>query len=650
MTAPATHGNVERWTRANPCPVCGGCDGDRRGKGERCYGFRSSDQKYLHCTREEYAGPLTHHRNGDTFAHRAEGKCKCGNTHGSEVPLPPRVPEATRKSEAKKARRSYASLDEVKKIKGEPVTLRHVYEAADGSTLGAVIRNAKKNYQQLSYIDGRWEYTSRNVKHVPYKLPELNDAIAAGDTVYIVEGEKDVDAVFAAGLVATCNSGGALKWTVEHAKHLLGAERVCIVADKDEHERGYQHARIVAETLRDSGAHLEFYEAAQGKDVYDHLAAELNIEQLVKLDPEAPPLKRAPVASRKPIRASAIKPENVEWLWEGYVPKGKVTDVIGDGGLGKSLVLLDIAARISKGRPMPYEMFDIEREPRSVLLLAAEDDLADTVVPRLIAAGADTDRISMFSIHDGISFPEDIGVIESAIKDDMPSLVIIDPIMGFLGDEVKSGIDSSVRRNVAGPITDVASRYGAAVMWIRHVNKDEKAQSSNRGTGSTAWRNAARAGLAFGPDHEDPEQQRRFMAQAKTNLGLPAPVLAYKIESTFGRVVRDGVAIENPRIGQPVVEWLGTADDVNLADVIGPPPKPSGPREGTKTAACIQEIRELLSADPGEVRSTTLDEMLASHGFKQGVIESAKKHATISERVSDGNGGKGHWIVRLRPS
>ena len=87
----------------------------------------------------------------------------------------------------------------------------------------------------------------------------------------------------------------------------------------------------------------------------------------------------------------------IHWLWPARVPAGKLTLLVGDPGLGKSFVTLDIAARISRGQALPRvsnEQPAAERSmPGSIVLLSAEDDVSDTIRPRLIAAGADLSRI-----------------------------------------------------------------------------------------------------------------------------------------------------------------------------------------------------------------------------------------------------------------
>ena len=345
------------------------------------------------------------------------------------------------------------------------------------------------------------------------------------------------------------------------------------------------------------------------------------------------------------VTLADVEPEAVEWLWTGYIPLSKLTDVVGDGDLGKSLVMLDIVSRVTRGSPMPGEPEDLRREPRDVVLLVAEDDLADTVAPRLTAAGADLSRVHALEgprkgVDRPIVFPDDLGVIEAVIRDKNAALLVIDPVMAFLGD-MKSGIDAAVRTHLMGPLKIMASRHRCAVLSLRHTNKNEGASASMRGGGSVAFRNATRAGLAFGPDHNDETDQRRFMAPSKNNLGTRRDALAYRIESTFGRVKPEGVE------GTPIVVWGGSAVGVSAEDLLGPPPKPKGPRVGTKTEDATEWIRDRL-ADGVAVKAAEIQKEMEAVGFSKSVIESAKKYAKVkSERISLGNDGSGHSLWSL---
>src|SRR5215472_3270471 len=143
---------------------------------------------------------------------------------------------------------------------------------------------------------------------------------------------------------------------------------------------------------------------------------------------------------------SEVEPTPVTWLWKGRIPLGKITMLDGDPGLGKSLVTLDLAARVSTGREMP----DGSRGLRGgVVLATGEDGLADTVRPRLDAAGADVSRIVDISFTNSdktqLLRVSDVSKIEEAIRRVEAVLVVIDPIPAFLSDKVKTGDDASVR-------------------------------------------------------------------------------------------------------------------------------------------------------------------------------------------------------------
>jgi len=156
------------------------------------------------------------------------------------------------------------------------------YKDEQKNLLYQVIRKEPKSFRQRrpNGHDG-WIWNLDGVRPVPYRLPEVVAAVATGDTVYIAEGEKDCDAIHAAGGVATCNSGGAGKWHDEFARYFEGAH-VVIVRDKD--EPGIEHARDVFASLRDCVDSLKVVEARAGKDAADHLAAGFAIEEAVEVE------------------------------------------------------------------------------------------------------------------------------------------------------------------------------------------------------------------------------------------------------------------------------------------------------------------------------------------------------------------------------
>ena len=173
--------------------------------------------------------------------------------------------------------------------KGPAVEVYH-YTDEGGNLLFQVLRTAEKEFPQRrpdpSARSG-WRWKLDGVRRVPYRLPEVIRAVAEHRTVWLVEGEKDVHALEAAGVTASCNPGGAGKWKTDYDRYFAGAD-VRMVADKD--EPGRRHAVHVAEALRRVGATVQILEALQGKDAADHIAAGHSIDTFSVIQSE--PIER----------------------------------------------------------------------------------------------------------------------------------------------------------------------------------------------------------------------------------------------------------------------------------------------------------------------------------------------------------------------
>ncbi len=156
-----------------------------------------------------------------------------------------------------------------------------------------------------------------------------------------------------------------------------------------------------------------------------------------------------------------IPPEPVEWLWEGRIPRGKLTLLEGEPGVGKSSLTLELAARISRGSPMP--LVKAHSGPANVVIFSADDGLADTVRPRLDAAGADLAHV--FAV-DGL-------IDEAELARLRPALVIVDPLEGYI--ELSGELDPV---DVLRKLGDLARSSGAAILAVHCVNegmRDDKA-------------------------------------------------------------------------------------------------------------------------------------------------------------------------------
>lgn len=245
------------------------------------------------------------------------------------------------------------------------------------------------------------------------------------------------------------------------------------------------------------------------------------------------------------IRLSSVKRERVEWLWQHRIPLGKITLLDGDPGLGKSLATLDLAARITRGDRMPPD--GSPGLDGGVVLLNAEDGLADTILPRLEAARANTDRVlslATIKLPNGTErvtkIPGDLQHIVAGVREIGAKLVIIDPLMAFLAGEVNSYRDQDVRAALT-PLGIVADRDKFSVLAVRHLTKGSMTGSPlYRGGGSIAFIGAARSAMVVGEDPND--RTRRVLAPTKSNLGPPPSSLAFHIEATddIPHVVWDG--------------------------------------------------------------------------------------------------------------
>jgi len=233
------------------------------------------------------------------------------------------------------------------------------------------------------------------------------------------------------------------------------------------------------------------------------------------------------------ICLAEVQPRTVDWLWPSRIALGRLTVLSGEPGLGKSFLTCDLAARVSTGMAWPDDRSSVG-EPGAVMLLTAEDDLADTIAPRLIAAGADLGRVYSDTSPRRLTDPADIEAIEAAATSiEGLRLMVIDPVSAYLGD-ADSWKDADVRTALR-PLSDLAAKHRFAVVLVAHLNKGN-GSAINRTQGSIALVAAARTAWLVTRDRENP--RRRLMTCAKNNIGLDVGGLAYEIvEGYHGPIV-----------------------------------------------------------------------------------------------------------------
>jgi putative DNA primase/helicase len=327
--------------------------------------------------------------------------------------------------------------------------------------------------------------------------------------------------------------------------------------------------------------------------------------------------------------AADVKPEPVEWLWPGRIALGKLTLMAGEAGLGKSQLSIAMAAFVTTGGEWPCRE---GRAPQgSVVILSAEDDAADTIVPRLMAAGADRERVHLVSAvrsEDGtgrraFNLQADLDLLERKIsKIGDVRLIVIDPISSYLGPKVDSHVNAAVRA-VLEPVSEMAARLRIAIVAITHPPKGTGTTAINRFIGSIAFVAAARAAFMVTRDPED--EMRRLFLPVKNNLAPLGKGLAFRPEQ---RLVADGI------VGSSVV-WGAepvtiTADRALQAT--------DGAREGAASPRTEAEeyLRDKLSA--GRVPVEDVNEHASALGIAPRTLARARKALGV-RAVKDGFGG-----------
>ncbi len=351
---------------------------------------------------------------------------------------------------------------------GRQIVAVYDYQDEQGALLYQAVRFAPKEFRQRR-PDGRggFVWSLGDVRRVLFRLPELF-AADKQETVFVVEGEKDAERLAALGLTATTNAGGAGKWRADYTEHLR-ARRVCIVPDND--EPGRAHAVQVARALHGTAASIRIVnlpELPPKGDASDYLDAGGTRDDLLRLAEAASEWKLGEAGQDVPalrvVCMAEVEAEEVAWLWHPYIAKGKLTILEGDPGLGKSWLTCALASAVSHGRGLPGAA---AFAAGNVLMLSAEDGLADTLRPRLDSVAANIRRV--FALGEPLTL-DTLGALrlEAAIIEHAPALVIIDPLFAFTGGKVDIHRANECRA-ISAPISAIAERHGCAMLAVRHL-------------------------------------------------------------------------------------------------------------------------------------------------------------------------------------
>ena len=324
------------------------------------------------------------------------------------------------------------------------------------------------------------------------------------------------------------------------------------------------------------------------------------------------------------VLVADVDREQVRWLWSGRIPLGKLVTLDGDPGVGKSTLTLTIAAKVSTASPFP----DGARPERAdVILLSAEDDIGDTIRPRLEAAGADLTRCWVLpDVHPEDKpprppeLPADLFLLEDLVKSKAAALVVVDPFMAFLAGQVDSHKDQDIRRVLAS-MAYMAARTGAAVLVVRHMRKGA-GSALDKGSGSIGIIGAARAGLLVAPDPQD--ENRRILAMTKSNLAKMPDALAYRL-------------VDDEQYGVARVVWDGatkhTANDLVRPRV--------DEEEAPALAEAVRVLKEILADGP--LAAGNVKRLAATAGVAERTLQRARHALGVTAR-RQGFGPGAHYV------
>ena len=330
--------------------------------------------------------------------------------------------------------------------------------------------------------------------------------------------------------------------------------------------------------------------------------------------------------------AASIHPEEVEWYYDGRVPLGALTLLVGPPGLGKTTFACELAARGTRG--------ELDGAAADVIFATTEDSLAHTLVPRFTAADADRDRVHFMKILEadvevGLTLPDHLPRLQDLVEDTGANLIVLDPVVGHLSGNIDSHKDHSVRRALA-PLAALAETTGCAILGIMHLNKSSSTDVLTRVAGSVAFGAAARSVLLL---HSDPNAVEgasdRLLIHGKTNLGPLAVAVRLRVE---GRTITTvGGEIETSGIA-----WLGDDLGATAAKVL------AGRQEPSRVDAATGFLRAVLAEGPlpsVEVKALAVDEDITEQTLKR-----AKKELGIeSKKKGFGPGSAVHWSLPTTP-
>lgn len=504
------------------------------------------------------------------------------------------------------------------------------------------VRYEKQRFSDKSFRwrqpDGKggWKYSRQGITPTLYGTGET----PLPDRVYFVEGEKDVNSLKARNVAAVSPPDGAKsKWQPQYTEALKG-RHVVILPDND--TPGRELAARAAAELHGKAASVkvlnlkkEFPELPEKGDISDILAAMPSEDVFMKLEALelTTPEWSGETESQEDPFLSCFKPldlfeeEEAEWIVPGWIPKGQVTVIAADGGVGKTTLWCNIVAAMSSGTNCILDPPGYRRQAEKVGFLTTEDSVRKKLKKKLRLAGANPHNIitpdflaDKEGLLQGMKFgSEKLRRFVSSFK---LILCVFDPVQGFIPPDINMGSRNAMRDCMA-PLISLGEEYGTTFLIICHTNKRKGAWGRDRIADSADLWDIARSVIMAGVTED---RNIRYLSNEKNNYAQLQETVLFTIGKD-GCILRTGTT------------WKRDREYTQEAVVAASAPK----RED-----CKQFLLKLLDENGGRMKSKEMEEQAKEAGYSGITYRRTKSELKDSEAIrykNEGFGAEKVWIV-----
>lgn len=459
--------------------------------------------------------------------------------------------------------------------------------------------------------------------------------IATKPSIYIVEGEKDVDTMKAEGFAAVSGADGAGKgkeWRVEWTQALKG-KNIAIIPDHDEAGRAY--AEITAKALHGTAASVRIIdlsklwpEIPKGGDITDLRQAKGSdalgvLTTLIKDTHEWAPVtecQKNPTASNCFMRLDEVIEQEAKWIIPQWIPENQITLLAGDGGVGKTTVWCHIVAALSSGKACMLDPPGHTREPMKIVVLTTEDSVSMKLKRKLMMAGANDQNIYALNLAGDtggqlrdLKFGSQL--MEDTIKQFKPAFFVFDPVQGFVPPGVNMGSRNAMR-DCTQPLISLGERYDCTFLIVCHTNKRKGAYGRDRIADSADLWDGARSVIMAGKTEN---VGVCYLSLEKHNYTESQRTILYSINNE-GQVKHTGTTWKHDR------EYMLEATMV---------------RTPVKREDCKEFVLQILAEVGGRMDTETLRQKASDNDYSYSTLRAAKDDLKADGKIvykSIGNG------------